>query len=123
MEIAKSILANKNDLAKRLALFSVLVGIAVLVPAFIHIQAITGPIVNATLFLAAVLLAPEIAILVGLLPSLIALSSGLLPAPLTPMIPFIMVGNTILILVFHHSRKRNFWLGIGLSSLLKFLFR
>ena len=60
--------------------------------------------------------------LVGLLPSLVALASGLLPASLAPMVPFIMVGNAILILTFNFFKKRNFWLSVGIASFLKFLF-
>jgi len=38
------------------------------------------------------------------------------------MVPFIMMGNTILILVFGFFRKKNYWLGVVLASALKFLF-
>lgn len=100
--------------------FIALVGIATAAP-FLLSQAITGPVVNATLFIAVVMLGTESAILVGLVPSLIALSTGLLPAVLAPMIPFIMVGNTILVLVFGYFRKKSYWLGIGSASIVKFL--
>jgi hypothetical protein len=53
---------------------------------------------------------------------LIALSSGLLPAVLAPMVPFIMVGNSILILVFSNLREKNYWMSAILASFLKFLF-
>ncbi|MDD5551972.1 MAG: iron hydrogenase [Candidatus Pacebacteria bacterium] len=122
MKITKELIINRTETIKKFAVFSTLLGIAVLLPALIHSQAITGPIVNATLFLATFLFSPHIAILIGLLPSLVALATGLLPAPLAPMIPFIMIGNTILILVFYYLKKKNFWLGVTLASLLKFLF-
>lgn len=118
----KAIVLTKNIAIRKTAIFSLLIGIAILVPAFLHSQAATGPIVNAVLFLATALFAPEIAILVGLLPSLVALSSGLLPAPLAPMVPFIMISNTVLILSFYYLKKKNFWLGIVGASVLKFLF-
>jgi len=101
--------------------FISLVGVAVIVPLF-HQQAITGPVVNATLFISVTLLGVQNAILVGLIPSLVALSTGLLPPVLAPMIPFIMVGNTILIIVFGYLKEKNFWLGIVTASVLKFLF-
>lgn len=122
MKITKELIINRTETIKKFAVFSTLLGIAVLLPALIHSQAITGPIVNATLFLATFLFSPHIAILIGLLPSLVALATGLLPAPLAPMIPFIIIGNTILILVFYYLKKKNFWLGVTLASLLKFLF-
>jgi hypothetical protein len=122
MEKAEEISINKVEALKKTAIFSILLGIAIIMPAIVHQQMITGPIVNATLFLATFLLAPEIAIFVGLLPSIIALSSGLLPAPLAPMVPFIMISNSILILVFYYFKKKNFWIAIFIASILKFLF-
>jgi len=100
--------------------FIALVGIATAAPFFLS-QAITGPIVNATLFIAVVLLGSGSAILVGLIPSLVSLSAGLLPAVLAPMIPFIMVGNTVLILIFAALRKKNYWAGMISASALKAL--
>lgn len=102
--------------------FSVLVLVAVITPLLGHNQAITGSIVNATIFISVVLLGPQSAILVGLVPSVVALSVGLLPAVLAPMIPFIMIGNTILVLGFNYLRQKNFWLGVIVASTLKFLF-
>lgn len=104
-----------------LAQFTALVVVATTVPLF-NQQAITGSVVNATLFVSVALLGVQNAILVGLIPSLVALSTGLLPPILAPMIPFIMVGNTILIMVFGYLKERNFWLGVITASVLKFLF-
>lgn len=104
-----------------LSQFIILIGIATAAPLF-HSQPITGSIVNATLFIAVVLLGVESAILVGLIPSLIALSTGLLPIVLAPMIPFIMAGNAILILAFNYLRNKNYWLAIVSASFIKFLF-
>lgn len=101
--------------------FIVLVGVATTVP-LIGQQAITGSIVNAVLFIMVTILGLQAAILAGLIPSLIALSVGLLPSILAPMIPFIMMGNIILVLVFDYLRKKNYWLGIISASILKFLF-
>jgi len=114
-------LTLRKETVFTLVQFTILVGIATLAP-LLRQQSITGSIVNASLLIAAVLLEAQNAILVGLIPSLIALSVGLLPSVLAPMIPFIMTGNTILILVFHYFRKRNYWLGVILASVLKFLF-
>ncbi len=102
--------------------FIALFAISVVVPFFIHQQAITGPIVNAILFISVSLLGTQSAILIGLLPSLVALSSGLLPVALAPMVPFIMVGNAILVLVFSRLKVKNFWLAILSACFLKFLF-
>jgi len=122
MEKEKTLTLDKVQISKKTAIFSILVGIAIVLPALIHRQEITGPIINATLFLAAYFLSPDVAIFVGLLPSIVALSSGLLPAVLAPMVPFIMISNGILILCFYYFKKVNYWLGVIVASLLKFLF-
>lgn len=101
--------------------FTTLVAVAVLAP-FAKQQLITGSIVNATLFISAATLGIGPAILVGLVPSLVSLSVGLLPPVLAPMIPFIMVSNSILILVFATLKKKNSLLGVVSASLIKFAF-
>ena len=101
--------------------FATLIGVATIVPLF-HYQPVTGPIVNATLFIAAATLGPQRAILIGLVPSMIALSAGLLPAVLAPMIPFIMLSNAILIMTFSALKKKNYWLNVAIGSTLKFIF-
>ncbi|HUW21372.1 MAG TPA: iron hydrogenase [Candidatus Bathyarchaeia archaeon] len=101
--------------------FITLVGVATIVPLF-HQQTITGPVINATLFVSTMLLGFQAGIIVGLVPSIIALSAGLLPPVLTPMIPFIMVGNAILVVTFNVLKDRNYWLGVILASILKFAF-
>jgi len=104
-----------------LAQFATLIGIATIAPLFGQ-QAITGPIINATLFISVMLLGVQGAVLIGLVPSLIALSVGLLPSMLAPMVPFIMLGNVILVIVFNYFKERSFWLGVISSSILKFVF-
>jgi len=104
-----------------LAQFITLVGVGSLAPLFLN-QLVTGPVVNAALFIAVVILGPQRAILVGLIPSSFALSVGLLPVVLAPMIPFIMIGNTILVLLFGYLWKRNYWAAVFAASFLKFIF-
>lgn len=101
--------------------FVVLLGIATAAP-LCHNQFITGPIVNATLLVAVALLGIRDGILIGLIPSSIALAVGLLPPVLAPMIPFIIVGNAILVLTFGYLRNKNYWLGLVSGSVLKFAF-
>jgi len=101
--------------------FISLLSIATIAPLF-HIQWITGPIVNAMFLIAVVLLGSQNAILLALLPSTIALGVGLLPAILAPMVPFIIISNVIFILGFHYLRDKNFWLGVVVASVLKFIF-
>jgi len=106
---------------KTLIYFLVLTSISILAPFFGN-QLITGSLVNAILFLGTALLGLQAGIFLAFLPSLFALSVGLLPPALLPMIPFIIVGNIILIVVSHISSRINDYMRIFLASLLKFLF-
>ncbi len=104
-----------------LSIFLGLLSIALVVPLF-HRQNITGPIINATLFVSTAFLGAKAGILVGLIPSVVALSAGLLPSVLAPMVPFIMISNAILVLVFDALKNKNYWLRVIASSALKFIF-
>ncbi len=104
-----------------LAQFIVLLSAAVFAP-LVHNQIITGSIVNATLFVSAALLGLEGAILIGLLPSLFALTAGTLPMALAPLIPFIMLSNILLVLVFSSLGKADYWLKMVSAAVLKFIF-
>lgn len=101
--------------------FFALLGIIFAVP-FLPFQGITGPIVNAILFISVVILSVRSAILLALAPSLIAVTVGTLPAVLLPMVPFIIAGNIILVFIFYRFRKNNYWIAVILASVLKFLF-
>jgi hypothetical protein len=101
--------------------FSSFLIIAVLAP-LLRQQILTGTIVNALLFLSVITLGLRGALLLAVIPSIFALAAGLLSPALIPFIPLIMFGNIILILSFNFLRKNNFWLGIVLAALLKFVF-
>jgi hypothetical protein len=104
-----------------LAKFAAILTVATLAPLF-HFQPITGPVVNAALFLAAALLGWQAGTALGVLPSLIAWTAGLLPSPMLPFLPFIMAGNGILVMVFCSLKEKNYWLSMLAASALKFLF-
>lgn len=107
---------------KDIAWFVGLMAVVAIIPYYVHNQFITGPIVNATLFLGTVILGPASAMLIGLVPSVVALASGLLPMPLAPMVPFIMISNAILVWTFSYFRKINFGSGVVVASLVKYAF-
>lgn len=102
--------------------FLSLMATAIILPSFIHNQFITGPIVNATLFLATFFIGARAAMLIGLVPSVVALSSGLLPLALAPVVPFIMISNALLILSFDGLRKFNNILAAFTACIVKYLF-
>ena len=106
---------------ERVLFVVLLIGIAAAAP-LLKQQLITGSIVNACLIIAACTLGARDGMLVGLIPSAISLAAGLLPAALAPMIPFIIIGNTILVLMVSFLNKRNYWAGMVSGALLKFGF-
>jgi len=119
--ILEKYLTDNKTIVTSLAQFVIFLSVTMVAP-LIHNQLITGSIVNAILFVATATLGLVGASLICLVPSLFALISGTLPAPLASLIPFIMLSNIILVLIFNYFKKTNFWLGIFSASLLKFLF-
>ncbi len=96
-----------------------LIGIAVAAPLIFRQQLIAGTIVNATLILGASLLGVRYALLIGLVPSSMALAVGLLSPALAPMLPFIILGNFALVLSFAYLQRGSYWPGLLAGSLLK----
>jgi riboflavin transporter len=127
MQYAQENVATKVDTAA-IANFIALAGVITFLPFFIHIQWITGPIVNALLILILFVVGIRSALLMCLVPSVMALAGGLLPAPLAPVVPFIMISNVIFILsvdyFYRASQKQfnGFWIGVVVGGALKYLF-
>jgi hypothetical protein len=121
MEKINSFAARKSNLIADLIKFFLLAGIAIVAP-LINQQMVTGPLVNSVLFISVVVLGIRWGLLVGMVPSVIALSAGLLPFVMAPMVPFIILGNAILVGIFYLLRNKNYWLGIFSAAVLKFLF-
>lgn len=128
MHTQENILKKTNtDLISSIKKITFFIILALVVPAFIHAQWITGPLVNAILFLSVIYCGLSGAILAGMIPSVIALSAGLLPAPLAAAVPYIIVSNAIMVSIFFafynkNKSKKNFLLGAGFGALLKFGF-
>jgi len=104
-----------------------LAGIAAVLPFFIHLQWISGPVVNAILILILFLVGVRSALVVALVPSLMALAGGLLPAVLAPAVPFIMISNAILVLCVDRfygwqPDTAGYWKGVLAGAILKFAF-
>lgn len=108
--------------------FLALSGIAIVLPFYIHTQAFTGPIINAIFVLALFAVGIRGALTICLIPSLMALSGGLLPAVLAPVVPFIMISNVIFVLgidfLFNRmeNKKIAYISGVVLGASLKYLF-
>ncbi|MDP2873813.1 MAG: iron hydrogenase [bacterium] len=110
-------------LVNRLTVFATLLAVATVAPVLgAHQQWLTGPVVNATLYLTVIFSGSSDALLVGMIPSTIALSVGLLPTVLAPMIPFIILGNSLMVLTFDKLRRTNFLAAVVIASFIKFAF-
>jgi hypothetical protein len=109
---------------KKEAIFTLLIltGIAFTAPVLFKQQLIAGTIVNAAIILGSAWLGIRDGLLIGILPSTIALAAGTLNPALAPMVPFIIAGNAILVLTFKWLGKTNYWLGLTAGALLKFGF-
>ncbi len=83
-------------------------------------QPITGPLINTVLYLSALLVGSGSGVIIGVCTPVIAFMRGILPAPLGPMIPFIALGNGVLVFVFSLLKGKNKILGIILASLTKY---
>jgi hypothetical protein len=102
--------------------FTLLTIITAYMPTVIHYQLITGPLINMALILAVFLVGPFEAVFLGLMPSVLALISGLLPLPLAPIVPFIMISNAIMVGIYYYLGKKHFGISIVVASFAKFLF-
>jgi hypothetical protein len=112
----KTLVINKEAILT----LALLIAVAVAAPVVFKQQLIAGTIVNATLIIGVSLLGARDALLIGLIPSSVALATGLLAPVMAPVIPFIILGNSILVLSFAYLNKLNYWAGIVAGSLLKF---
>ena len=104
-------LTQKKVLSHTLVQTLIFIGLASIVPLF-PLQGVVGPIVNALLYIAVIFLGVRYALLVCIFPSIISLSTGLLPVVLAPMIPFIILGNIILVIVFAYFKEKDYWVAV-----------
>lgn len=108
-------------------IFVLLAVVSFAVPFFLSTQQlITGTLVNLALFLAAKTLEPKQAWPMIFFPSLAVLSRGLIFGPMTKFLiiflPFIWLGNLVLVSVFRKTQPRlGYWWGISLAALGKFV--
>ena len=85
-------------------------------------QFVTGPVVNAVLFLAALIVGMWPGVIIGVFTPVIAFLTGILPPALSPMIPFIALGNALLVIVFFLLQDKSVIAGIVGGAILKFVF-
>ncbi len=94
-------------------------------------QPVTGPLINTMLLLTTLILGPWAGAAVGTITPVAAAFRGQLPPFLLPMVPFIILGNALLVWGFkfiagrnrtpHVLRSVRHWVGLVVGSTLKFL--
>lgn len=82
-------------------------------------QPITGTGVNLFLYMAVFMVGISSGSLIGLLTPIIALSFGIMG--FAPLVPFIIVGNLSLVVVFGLIKNKNRYLAVIIASVVKFL--
>lgn len=97
---------------------AVVAGIAIAFQALNLRQPITGPAINAILYVASIYVGPVSGILVGCLTPWIALVTGIMG--FAPAVPVVMAGNATLALVSGLLHRYNRYLAMGLGALSKF---
>jgi hypothetical protein len=110
----------KNNKIKFITRTGILLAVALVVQMGGFPQLITGPLINTVLYLSVLLVGSWSGIIIGIYTPVIAFMRGILPAPLGPMIPFIALGNGVLVVVFSLLKRKNKVLGIVLASLVKY---
>lgn len=87
-------------------------------------QPFVGPLVNFVLIFAAIFVGTLSGVLIGILTPLIAFVVGIMP--LFPVVPFIMIGNALLVIVFSIIKKiagpYGEYIGVFCGALAKFAF-
>lgn len=116
------IISAKGVFSERIFTLSLIFALAVLSPLLFKNQIIAGSVVNFALYFSILTLGLKEACLIALLPSIISLLTGLLPAFFFPIVPFIILGNLILISIFNFLREKSYFGAVISASVLKFVF-
>jgi len=88
-------------------------------------QPVVGPMVNMVLFVTTALISPLAGVVVGIVTPLVAFVVGMMP--LLPLVPIIMIGNSILVVTFGYCYNQSWmkygeYYGLIVAALFKFLF-
>lgn len=84
-------------------------------------QFVTGPLVNAVLYISAYAVGWPGGIFIGAVTPWIALLTGILKPALAPAVPFIMLGNALLVVGFSLLNTFNSYVAVLCASVVKFL--
>lgn len=84
-------------------------------------QFITGPLINMMLLLAVFTVNIWAGVIIGALTPWIAFTVGILPPLLQSMIPFIMLGNAVIVILFGILKSWNQYAGLVIGAVCKYL--
>ncbi len=115
-------ISKTKELVIPLIQFLSILGIIILSQAIFKNQFITGTIINALLICSVVFLGFRQAIGIAIIPSLFSVFTGLMAPAILPFVPFIILGNIILVVAFNFFKSKNYFLGGIIASILKFGF-
>lgn len=102
--------------------------VATILPFFFHVQLVTGPLINAMLILATVILGLRWALVLSIIPSIMALAGGLLLPFMAPVVPFIILSNMLMVALVNYFYTRDgnanngYWKGVLSGALGKSFF-
>lgn len=77
-------------------------------------------LLNMFLFASAVLVGTVGGVLIGTLTPVIAISIGLLPDGLMPLLPFVIGGNIALVVIYNYLGQKGKLLSMGIASFIRF---
>lgn len=120
----------KENYTKKIVLSALFLAIAIVAQSLGRIlpnisQVFVGSIVNAVLILTVYICGLPFALLTSALTPLLAFLTGQLNPVLGPFVPFIAIGNMVLVTLFYFLKNRGEWgiyLGVLTASLFKFAF-
>ncbi|MGE5579597.1 MAG: ECF transporter S component [Bacillota bacterium] len=95
-----------------------LAGLALALQAMNLPQPVTGPGVNAVLFVSSIFVGPLAGVFVGAITPWVGLMTGIVK--LAPAVPVIIAGNVTLSLASGYLRKYNRYLAMAVASVLKY---
>lgn len=121
-----------NSKTMFIARLAILISLTLVIQVAGFPQPVTGPLINAMLFLTTVFVGGVAGVTLGGLTPLLALIRGQLPTVLAPMVPFIFIGNALLVLVFYFGIKQHlilnkahdlrFYVSLIVAGVFKFVF-
>ncbi|MDD4661722.1 MAG: hypothetical protein PHG24_00365 [Candidatus Pacebacteria bacterium] len=104
-----------------LAQFLGIISIIILAQVVFKNQFITGTIINALLICSVFFLGLRQSIGIAIIPSLFSVFTGLMAPVILPFVPFIILGNIILVVTINYL-KNSYFLAGAIGAILKFSF-